>query len=431
MPEELIQFNARKPATSVMTILFLIIATYGSYCAVRWYLGDTLAEYFNTDESSLRMAQLATALAPSDPLPHWRLADISQKKKLEQVTPAIKEYEEAVSLSPNDYRFWMELGTALEHSGDIGRGEQALRQAVALAPSYSNPHWYLGNLLLRSSKYDEAFAELRLASDEDPELRPQLFSLVWQVYNPDFESLKSAVGTTEARASFSLYLVGQGKFEDGLRLWNSLNEADKKANSATGNLLVSTLIGAQRFHDAMNVWNDLAPSESYRATLGKVVDGGFEEDITRGPEMIFGWQVKQSPQMKIGIDPAKAHSGARSLQLLFQVRSRLESINVSQMVPVTAETQYDFECYVKTEKLQSGSTPIIQLADAANGAVLAYSGAAPNGDSDWQRIAVSLKTGAKTEAVIIRIVRASCEDTDVCPIFGVVWYDDFNFKRRN
>ena len=39
-------------------------------------------------------------------------------------------------------------------------------------------------------------------------------------------------------------------------------------------------------------------------------------------------------------------------------------------------------------------------------------------------------TGPKAEAVLIRISRASCGDTAQCPIFGSVWYDDFDLKRR-
>jgi hypothetical protein len=161
------------------------------------------------------------------------------------------------------------------------------------------------------------------------------------------------------------------------------------------------------------------------------MDGGFEDDLSYGPEDVFGWQVKQLPQMQIGIDPSHAHTGARSLRLLFQVRSHLESINLSQLVPVSANTQYDFEYYVKTENLQSGSTPLIQISEATDNSVLASSESAGTGDNDWKRVVLSLKTGAKTQAVIVRIVRGGCGDMPVCPIFGMIWYDDFRFQRRN
>ncbi len=433
MPQELIELNARKLTIKVTAILVLIGVAVWSGFVVRWYLGNTIAEYFVMDENSIEAAKRAESLAPRDPLTHWRLADVLLKKlPPDQLAQVTAEYEEAVRLSPNDYRLWMALGLGLEQLGDNRRGEEALRQATALAPSYVYPHWYLGNLLLRTARYDEGFAELRRASDADPEFRPQLFNLAWQVYNPDFDALKIAVGSTaEARAGLALYLFGLQRFEDGLRLWNSLNESEKRANSSAGVSIVSSLTGAQRFHDAMHVWNELAPGESSRAAAERIIDGGFEDDISHGPEEVFGWQVKQVSQMQIGIDPTHAHTGVRSLRLLFQVRSRLDSINISQLVPVFANTQYDFEYYVKTEKLQSGSTPVIQIVEAADNSVLASSESAGTGDNDWKRVALSFKTGAKTQAVIVRTVREGCGETPVCPIFGMMWYDDFRFQRRN
>lgn len=433
MPQELIELSSRKPVTKITAILVLIVVAVWSSFVLRWYMGNTIAEYFVMDENSIQVAKDAESLAPRDPLTHWRLAEVLLKKlppdQLGQVTA---EYEEAVRLSPSDYRLWMLLGTALEQTGDTRKGEEALRQATALAPSYVYPHWYLGNLLLRTARYDEGFAELRRASDADPEFRPQLFNLAWQIHNQDFDALKIAVGSTaEARAGLALYLFGQQRIEDGLRLWNSLNESEKRANRSAGFSVISNLIAAQRFHDAMRVWNDLAPGESPRASTEQIMDGGFEDEITRGPEDVFGWQVKQAPQVQIGIDPSHGHTGVRSLRLLFQVRSQLESINVSQLVPVFPNKQYDFEYYVKTEKLQSGSTPVIEIAEAANNSVLASSEPAGTGDTDWKRVATSFRTGPKTEGVMVRIIRGGCGETPVCPIFGTIWYDDFRFQRRN
>jgi len=75
MAQELIQLNTSKLATRVMLILGLLLATFGSYCALRWYLGSTLAEYFDVDEGSLDIAKRAQAFASNDPLAHWTLAE--------------------------------------------------------------------------------------------------------------------------------------------------------------------------------------------------------------------------------------------------------------------------------------------------------------------------------------------------------------------
>jgi len=427
------QLDARRAFVRLLMILALAFALICSWFAVRWYLGNTLAEYLNPEENSVESARLAVSLGPNDPLTHWRLGEFTQKKlPSDQVGQVVKEYEKATSLSPNDYRFWMAFGTALEQAGEEHRAEEALRRAVKLAPSYSFPRWYLGNSLLRSGHFAEAFTELQGASEADPELRSQLFNLAWELYNKDFDSLKSSIGkTAEARAQFSQYLLGQGRFAEGLRLWSTLSESEKRDNRSAGEAILGNLITAKHFHQAVGVWNDLVPTVSYRAAIGHLVDGGFEDNVAHRPGAVFGWQVQSLQQVPIAIDPAQAHSGRHSLRIVFQVRSRLDSVNLSQLVPVEPDTQYDFECYVKTQKLESASTPVVALVDAMDGSVVATSEPAANGDSDWQRVALTFKTGAKTEALALRITRAPCSENPVCPIFGTLWYDDFNLKSRN
>jgi hypothetical protein len=433
MAADLIKLDTRKTAVRVLMLFALMLSLVWSWFVVRWYVGDTMAEYLNPEEHSLEMARRAVSLAPGDPLTHWRLGEFTQKQlPPEHLAQAISEYETAVSLAPNDYRLWLSLGTALEERGDSEKAEQALRRSVELAPSYSYPAWYLGNLLLRRGRYEEAFAELRRASENNPELRPQLFNLAWEVFGTDFESLKTVIGpAASARAHFSQYLLERNRFDEGLRLWQSLNETEKRTNREAFKAIMNRLLAAKRFHDAMAVWNDSTDPRTYRAEVEKVLDGGFEDNFPHGPDAVFGWQVKPDQQVQIGIDPRSGNTGRRSLRLSFQVPSRLDVINVAQLVAVQPATDYDFECFVRTEDLASGANPIIQIVDAVSGAVVASTGEAPAGDLPWQRLHTMFKTGDKTQAVIVRVARASCDDKDVCPIFGSVWYDDFNITRRN
>lgn len=434
MAKEIIQISVRMLPVRLVLLILLLVAAVWSYFAVRWYIGNTLAEYFNPNENNIQIAQMAVSMAPGDPLTHWRIAQVSHKLlPLDQQAQTIAEYEKAVALSPNDYRFWMSLGTAYGRTGDNAKAEQALRQAVALAPSYAYPHWYLGNLLLRNARYDEAFAELRLAAEADSELQPQQFNLLWEIYSNDLEALNKAIGPMAlARAKFALYLLTQGRFEDGLRFWDGLSSEDKKANKETAEAIITSLNAVYQYHNAAKVWNEIS-SEKYRTEVGRIFDGSFEDPVAYSPDFVFGWQVKNAPQMQVGIDPAKAHGGERSLRLMFQVRANLEGINVSQLVPLAPNTEYGFECFVRTEKLETGSTPQVQIIDPTNGTAIASSAMAPGGTNEWSPINLSFQTGEKTEAVFLKIVRVSCstDETPICPIFGAVWYDDFSFKRRN
>jgi hypothetical protein len=432
MPQELIQLKIRKPLQSAAVVLFLLCAAGFSYLAITWYAGNTLAENFVGDERDLDVGKFATSLAPKDPLTHWRLG--LMREKADPMTgwaEAIPEYEKAVSLSPNDYRFWIALGIAQERGGDPAKGEHALRKAISLAPSYAIPRWYLGNLLVRAGKYDEAFSELRLASEANTELAPQMFNLIWGVYGADYPSISKALNNNPAvRANFAFYLLTRGKFDEGLRVWSALTPEEKSDNKFTGEALVTTLINSNRYYDAMNVWNDIAPHSSSRAVMDQIVDGSFEHVSNYGPEMAFSWQVK-TRQIQIDIDPNDSHTGRRSLRFVFQVRIRHEPVIITDLIPVSPDTQYDLEFYVKTKKLQSGATPFIQIKNAADSTVLASSSDAPNGDKDWTQVTVPFKTLPGSQAVMVQVMRGACADTEVCPIFGTLWYDDFSLKRRN
>jgi len=433
MAHEIAQVSVRNPLVKVVLILLLLVAGVWSYFVVRWYLGNTLAEYFNTSESNFDAAGLALSLAPNDPLAHWRAGQVLQKKlPLDQQGPAIAEYQKAVALSPNDYRYWMSLGTAYERAGEVSKGEEALKHAITLAPSYSFPHWYLGNLYLRAARYDEAFAELRTASKEDPELQSQLFGLAWSVYGDDLESMKKAVGDNAAdRAAFALNLITAKHYEEGLKIWDSLSNDDKTANRNTAKDIIDTLRINFRFHDALKVWNDSVPTE-YRTELEHVFDGGFEKQITYGSEIVFGWQVNNNPQTQMVIDPDQSHDGRRSLKLVFEARANLEAVNVFELVPVQPGAEYDVEWYVSTKDLVTGSAPSVDVLDPTTNGVLVSSTPTPTGTIPWTKMNLSFKTGEKTEAVLLRVVRVSCatKDTPACPIFGVVWYDDFSIQRR-
>lgn len=429
MPDQLVEFKASAPVKVLMT-LTVLLGLFASWFVVRWYLGNTIAEYFHPEERRMETAQMAVSLAPSDPLPHWRLGNLAQTElPPDQIQLVVGEYEKAVSLSPNDYRLWMDLGEALEQAGDFDKAEKALRQAIKLAPSYAYPRWYLGNLLLRTDRYDEGFTELRRASEANDQFQPQLFNLAWQLNKEDFTALQAAVGNTPAiRAAFSKYLVQRGRFDEGLRLWNTLTENEKRESRFASDPIIDSLIGAQLYHQAMEIWNQVAPGPAYNANLGRILDGGFEGNLAHGPGAVFGWQVQSNAQVQIGIDAGLGHSGNRSLRVYFQVRSHIDTINVSQLVPVKPNNQYDFECYVKTEKLESAETPVILIVNANDNVTLAGSTPAPSGNNNWQRVSLSFKTGEKTEAIRVKMVRNSCNDSPVCPIFGTVWYDDFDLK---
>jgi hypothetical protein len=118
------------------------------------------------------------------------------------------------------------------------------------------------------------------------------------------------------------------------------------------------------------------------------------------------------------------------LRIIFKASTRLESIPVSQTIVVEPETQYRIQYYQRTEGLITASTPAVVISDSIDKTQLVSSPTMPTGTNDWQMVTLDFKTKPKHEGISLGLVRAACEGNQpICPIFGTIWYDDFNLQR--
>ena len=410
----------------------VIAVIIGSWFILHWYIGDTIAEYApEFEESGSDMAQLAVKWAPNDPLAHFTLGNSMEKNfSMNQIGDAVREYETAVSLAPNDYRYWMQLGRALEAAGRVDDSEKALRHAVALAPAYSFPRWYFGNLLLREGKQDDAFRELVQASQADPALLPQVFNLSWDLFGGDVDQIANATcPNIDTRAQLAVYLANRNEADSAIRIWQNLNLKERREKHDAAEMLKKSFFEAGRFHYVLNLMADLEENASLLPRPETFSNAGFENDSSSRKAGKFGWLINTSPDAQIAVDHTLGHNGRASLEIVFKSPRSIDTIEVSQLVIVEPDTQYRFECYARTLDLHTGSTPMILILDPADHSVLASSVPLPDGTNDWQAVTFDFKTRPRMEGVIIKLGRAPCGPDSVCPIFGTVWYDDFNLQR--
>lgn len=432
MSEQITSIEVRAAWRRVLLLVPLLVALVCLWYVTRWCLGDTMAEWL----SDASTARAAMQLAPTDPQAHFTLARLAERSfEPEQLAVAVHEYEQAAALSPHDYRLWFELGRARGLAGDDAGSERALRRAIALAPNYPDPHWYLGNLLLRAGRTDEAFAELRQASAGDAlKFRPQMFDLAWHVLRADMPAVLAAIGdAAETRAGLATYLLKQQRTDDALRLWSALTPAQQGEQRATGEQIVQTLLAMKHYRAALAVQRDLLGQRQGAQggsgpDVGQLLNGGFEAPVGPAGKSWYDWQVAPVAQAQISLDERVKHDGARSLRLVFNAASALDFHHVSQSVVVEPQQRYRLSYFVRTEELNSASTLLTQVVDAGEPAhVLAASAPLAAGASDWQAVTLEFTTGTQTEAIIVRLVRSSCAET-LCPLFGKVWYDDFNLQ---
>lgn len=413
----------------IVLIIAIALAFFGAWKAAHWYLGNAMADFSpGVDEGGIETTRYALSMAPSDPLVYWGAANL-EKATLDpsRMPEAVRLYEEAVRRSPNDYRFWQDLGLVREQTGDAAGGEKALRRAIELAPAYARPRWYLGNLLLRAGRTDEAFAELRRAADANPTvMRPQVFSAAWNIFDKDVKAIERVVGeSAETRAQLAFYFAANERADDAVRLWTSLSATEKVEQRKTGEDLMKTLFEKKQYRAAQALARDLG-LESAEGP-GHFANGGFESSISAPGVSLFGWQITPVAQTEVALDASQHHSGNRSLRVVFNGFQTSAYYNIGQLVVVEPSTRYRFEGYVRTQDLKSGGTPLIEVANTADGKVIGTSEPFPMGRNDWQLVTIEFSTPERTEGVHVRTNRAFCGE--VCPIFGIIWYDDFNFQN--
>jgi hypothetical protein len=422
----------------VLLVVPLAVVAVGVWYAARWCLGNELAVWVPEVEGVSResLAMEAARLAPDDPQTHFTLARLGDRSFLpEELPAAVARYERAAALSPNDYRLWVDLGRARSTAGDAEGAERALRRATELAPNYPGPRWHFGNFLLRQGRTEEAFAELRHAGDADPAtFRPQIFNMAWGAFGGDITRLRELAGeSVPSRAALISYLIGRGRLDDALALWHEFKGAElTDEQSEVGAKLRQALVGAKRFHDALAVERVLraAPGAGGMPEIERVLNGGFEEAVGPAGRHLFEWQVTPAAGAQLNLDAGSPRGGARSLRVLFESTGTLDFKNVSQLVAVRPSARYRLEYFFRTEGLKSASLLYAVVTDAAEPTrVLASSERLPMGTTDaWQRVAIEFTAGPRTEAVQIAVLREPCNEA-LCPIFGKVWYDDFNLQR--
>jgi tetratricopeptide (TPR) repeat protein len=427
MSDQITLINVDAAWRRVLLLIPAALVCFGVWTALRWFAGETMA----VNPTSMEVARLAEQLAPDDPQTHFTAGVFARNEfTQDQLQETVREFERATALSPHDYRLWMELGRAREQAGDAAGGERALRRALALAPNYVMPRWYLGNLLLRAGRETEAVAELRGAAESDRELRGAIFASVWSIYNGDVDRVTAAVAETPAvRGELVDYLIKQKRVDDALRLWSSLSPQDKKKQHEAGDALARGLLDERRYGAALEIYG--GAGEGAHAAIGQVANGGFEEEIGAPGKNQFGWAATPVAQAQIGIDPRIVHGGARSLRITFNAPSSIAFSNVSQLVVVEPGARYRLEFFVRTEGVKTASSLVVDVVSgAASGKTLATSAPAPNGTNEWQPVAVEFAAPTDTDGVVLRLRREPCAE-EACPIFGKIWYDDFNLQRAN
>jgi len=430
MTEKTEQFkvlDSRQMPVRIGIIIAVILVLIFGWLAIRWQLGNMLAELASpSDANAKEIARLAVKLAPDDALSNWLLADLTKDSKSGAASTAEKDFENVVKLSPNDFRWWIELGRAHEQAENFDAAEKALVKAVNLAPSYTFPRWQLGNFYLRQNRSGEAFEELKKAAETNVIYRDQVLSIAWDYFGQDALMLEQVAGNSPSvRAGLAKFYAAKERPEDSLRIWNTLSEEEKQSNSDAANIIARALYDKRFYRQAIEFVRGLGIEPDAQSQT--IQNAGFEKPIGDNREVFFGWRISPMEKMDIKLDPTQKSGGNRSLRVTFNGYVNPTLFNIYQIVTVEPSARYRLSFRLRTENLKSGGTPQLEIYNAIDDKSIATGSSFSIGTNDWQQVKIDFTAPQNAEAVGLRTIRAFCGSE--CPTVGTFWYDDFKLEK--
>ena len=401
----------RIAAATGLVVIFLLLTLNTGRAGFSSLLSAYAAKSYEIDA-----ANAAVSLSSSSPDAHFVRGTILEARN--DLPGAAAEYNAAALARPDDCVLWLSLARVRELNGDSAGAVAAARQAVPLAPYYAQPHWQLGNILLRAGLRDEGFKELRLAAISNPTLMPGVIDLAWRLSGGSAQFVEHAIQpeTPEAYQLLGQYLRHLGDLNAALYIYNASGgrapEPERRANTAA-------LIAAKRFKEAYALW---VPGRQ-GSTAGVMIDSGFEDELDL-QEPGFGWRIVDKVQgFHLSLDISNPKQGRSSLKVDFDGNSDPASPVISQLVLVEPRAHYQLRFAARTEAIVSGGLPRVAAIDGTSNNVLGQSAELPQASNGWRDYAFDFDSGDSTTAVQISLQRQSCSGP-ACPIFGRLWLDN-------
>lgn len=401
-------------------------------CVLNYFFGKwALADMASTHTDVVEVADLATTLGPDDPQTHYAAAVIHEKSfSQEDIEFALREYSFATALSPNNYLYWLELGSARSRAGDLSGAENSLNIALKLAPNYGSVRWAFGNVLLRQGRPDEAFEEIRKAVECDPSYAPAAADIAWQYFSGDISGVRNTIGgSQEIIGALIARMAAQKRLDEAITVWKTVpGERTAEALKTGGKSLYTELAAAKRFRDAFRVYSDVTSSHSSEALkIAAINNGGFEGDIRMNAGAIFEWTIGDGIQPQVVLTDGQKHGGDRSLLMVFGSADPDAFRSISQTVAVDPGRTYLFEAFYRSDVRSRASTRW-EIVDAADGKVLGTTESVV-AVQDWTRLTASFSVPTTSDGVIIRLAKSGCV-TQSCPVDGRIWFDDLSLRAK-
>jgi cytochrome c-type biogenesis protein CcmH/NrfG len=392
------------------------------------YIGISALQFLAahySEKNDLASLERAVRLQPGNSEYRYRLA---RYLSLTQSTPDIvaSAYRAAVALNPHRARYWFELAGAYQLMSDTQGQADALNRAVLADPKTPDVAWQAANFSLVQGDNDRALQEFRVVLENDPTFAPTALQLCWRV-NPDIDTILSKAMPSDPQSYYALLDLMMAKKEPAAaaKTWAQLVQLQKPIDSGRVFEYIRYLVAQQDINQARTVWREagaLSGLSAYQPSRQNlVVNGDFSLPVLNGG---FDWIYYRSKEVELALDPTQAHSGNRSLAIVFDSRA-LEDAGIRQLVPVEPNTTYDFSANFKAQDMLGAGGPRFAVQDVYGEQIYFASDDLKNADF-WKSVSGGFTTGPEAKLVVVRIQR----NPPGSAIKGKLWIDGVKMVER-
>lgn len=403
-----------------LVLLCLGISWFYVARIVRVYVAQRSAESFEIES-----IQRAVRLVPDDAeFPHQlglRLSDSAQ-----DVRDAIANLQKAVALNPSRGQYWLDLASAYQTSGNVEEEREAVQSAITAEPDNPEIAESAAQFLLASGQLDRALPLFKQALERNPDAADNIFRVCWQQIPDANLILARAIPANPAlQLEFLRMLADQGEAAAASNVWQFIVAAHKSFDPKLSFFYFDYLLKEYDVAGFRRGWRELASLapeiSAYLPDGNLIVNGSFEQGLLNSG---FDWRHEPADHIAVGVDTRVAHSGVRSLSLVYDGKPAYDS-GWAEFVPVDADADYEFSAWIKSENVTSSSGPRIALVDAISGANLLVTDDVLD-THPWQELKGTLHVPAETELLAVKIVRIPANTR----IRGQVWIDDLRLVKK-
>jgi len=343
----------------------------------------------------------------------------------------VELYQSATRLSPQDARYWADLGAGYDWAGRSDDALDAFQQARKLFPNSTEINWRLANFYVRAGKIPEALDSLRIVLLGDGTAGRRVFTLATNA-TPDGEAILDML-PPQAPVFFDYlnFRIEKGDIAGAEEVWARILKLNLSFELRDAFPYFDALIQHRELSQLTETWSALA--ERFPAQIrprvsgsGLVTNGGFEFDVLNGG---FDWRVAPVEGAVVSLDSIGAFEGARALRITFDGSRNIDYGHVFQYVPVEANTRYRFSSQMRVQGITTDSGPRLQVCDAYNFGHLFAATENLVGTSGWSEQHPEFTTSADTRLLLVRVVRPVSSKLDT-RIGGTIWIDNVQLKAE-